>query len=293
MVIGLFGRQKSGKRELANICEEHGFTILTFASALKELVSKLVGFTVDSSQKTKDAIVNLVLNEDQLKYISDETSISIENVKSVINNKCFYDVREMLQFIGTDVIRRFNPDWHVSKIRSKIKSDKNYVIDDGRFPNERKMIEDLGGDCWFMIRPSLDNISNHESETSLRWQDFDKIIVNNSTLSYLRWNWTQFIEGDYSHSITCREKLLLELRENKKYLDNLSNGNDLCGFFSMTNSLLISIFQLTYESKYETDENIDSITVNNDNTVNVKTKDGKIDVVNNPLVIENLKFYIN
>ena len=45
-----------------------------------------------------------------------------------------------------------------------------------RFPNEVKMINELGGDCWFIVRPKMDNVSNHESETALKWQDFDKII---------------------------------------------------------------------------------------------------------------------
>jgi hypothetical protein len=64
----------------------------------------------------------------------------------------------MLQFIGTDYIRKYNKDWHVNKIREMIDENTNYVIDDVRFPNEKKLIEDLGGDCWFVTRTTLENV---------------------------------------------------------------------------------------------------------------------------------------
>ena len=44
---------------------------------------------------------------------------------------------------------------------------------------EKKLIEDLGGDCWFVTRTTLENVSNHESETSITWKDcFNKVIIN-------------------------------------------------------------------------------------------------------------------
>ena len=96
----------------------------------------------------------------------------------------FKNTRELMQFIGTDLIREYCSDWHINKVREIIETngDKNFVIDDVRFPNERELIESLGGTLWFVVRPKLDNVSNHISETALKWQEFDNIIVNNKLL---------------------------------------------------------------------------------------------------------------
>ena len=87
-------------------------------------------------------------------------------------------------------------------------NEQKYVIDDVRFPNERKMIEELGGTCWFIIRPKLDNVSNHLSETALKWQEFENIIVNDKSLEYLKYRWNIFIEDDYIESLNSRKKIL-------------------------------------------------------------------------------------
>ena len=93
----------------------------------------------------------------------------------------FKTVRQLLQFIGTDLIRKYNTNWHVNRIRKMIDKNKNYVFDDVRFKNELNLVKELGGECWFIIRPIINNVSNHESETSLTWRDFgNKIIINNS-----------------------------------------------------------------------------------------------------------------
>ncbi len=44
--------------------------------------------------------------------------------------------------------------------------------------------EELGGDIWFVVRPIINNISHHISEETLRWQDFQNVIVNNHSLEY-------------------------------------------------------------------------------------------------------------
>ena len=59
-------------------------------------------------------------------------------------------------------------NWHINKIKEMINPDKKYVIEDVRFPNEKEMIEELGGENWFVVRPQLSNISHHISEESLK-----------------------------------------------------------------------------------------------------------------------------
>ena len=123
----------------------------------------------------------------------------LEIVKEKCEEKIFRNTRELLQFIGTDLIREYCNDWHVNKVKEMIlnESNQNFVIDDVRFPNERKMIEELGGTLWFIVRPNFNTVSNHISETALKWQEFDNIIINNKSLEFLKYNWNMFFEQNY------------------------------------------------------------------------------------------------
>jgi hypothetical protein len=102
----------------------------------------------------------------------------------------FDDIRSVLQYVGTDILRKYNNNWHVEKMIQNIKKAPSdiVVIDDVRFPNEYEAINDLGGTTFFIIRPDLNiSISNHISETSLSWQNFkdDRIIINMFDLNFL------------------------------------------------------------------------------------------------------------
>ena len=181
MILGFAGRLRSGKTELAKVCQEHGYEIMSFATPLKELCADLLSVTIDelNSLKNNCIKINILINNELCEKISKETDIPIDIVEDVSLGKVIVDAREMLQFIGTDLIRKYNEDWHVNKIKERLDKDKNYVFDDVRFKNEKKMINSLGGDCWFVIRPKIDQVSNHESETSLTWKDcFNKIIIS-------------------------------------------------------------------------------------------------------------------
>ena len=189
-LIGLAGRKESGKSELASICNKYGYETLSFATPLKTLIANLLGITITDVNKLKNANNTYVLQSMDLIFLSKETDIPIEIIKEKCGDKSFKNTRELMQFIGTDLIREYCSDWHINKVREIIETndDKNFVIDDVRFPNERELIESLGGTLWFVIRPKLDNVSNHISETALKWQEFDNIIVNNKSLEYLKYN---------------------------------------------------------------------------------------------------------
>ena len=171
MIIGFAGRMRSGKTELAKVCEELGYRKLYFALPLKQLCADLLDISIDglNEAKNNNTDISLFLGDDICTILSEETEIPLEDVRSTCYGKTMNNVRQMLQFIGTDLIRKHNTDWHVNRVRQMIEDGYDYVIDDVRFPNEKKMIEDLGGTCWFVIRTTFDNISNHVSETSITW----------------------------------------------------------------------------------------------------------------------------
>lgn len=229
IVLGLGGRKGSGKSELAKVCEKNGFVILSFASELKKLVGEMTDKTIEEVQRDKEVTSSYKFSDEKLKYLSKITEIDINIINSILKDKEFTTIRQLLQVIGTDLIRKWNSDWHVNQFRKKMKTNVNYCFDDVRFPNEKRFIEEeLNGICWFIFRPAYTNISNHESEISLDWTDFGtNIIVNNIPLNSLINRWKYYVQyglinADFSHPVfecnnttELREKLVSLLKSLK------------------------------------------------------------------------------
>jgi hypothetical protein len=286
MILGLCGRMRSGKTELAKVCVEKGFTKLYFALPLKQLCADILDVSIDELNRLKgdNTDISLQLNDDICKILSEETDIPLDVVKETCLGKTISTVREMLQFIGTDLIRQYNKDWHVNRIREMINPDINYVIDDVRFPNEKKLIEELGGDCWFIIRPTLDNISNHESETSLSFNDcWNRIIINDGTLQLLLFKWTLFL-GDYEKSCATRDK------EFDRILETCDKG----GLEKMTilDILFISKWLFDYIPKEINKEDVRDIKMTESGGVQITYNDDSIEMIYNPLNIEEIKLIL-
>ena len=286
MILGLCGRMRSGKTELAKVCVEKGFTKLYFALPLKQLCADILDVSIDELNRLKgdNTDISLQLNDDICKILSEETDIPLDVVKETCLGKTISTVREMLQFIGTDLIRQYNKDWHVNRIREMINPDINYVIDDVRFPNEKKLIEELGGDCWFIIRPTLDNVSNHESETSLSFNDcWNRIIINDGTLQLLLFKWTLFL-GDYEKSCATRDK------EFDRILETCDKG----GLEKMTilDILFISKWLFDYAPKEINKEDVRDIKMTESGGVQITYNDDSIEMIYNPLNIEEIKLIL-
>jgi hypothetical protein len=286
MILGFCGRMRSGKTELAKVCVEKGFTKLYFALPLKQLCADILDVPIDELNRLKgdNTDISLQLNDDICKILSEETDIPLDVVKETCLGKTISTVREMLQFIGTDLIRQYNKDWHVNRIREMINPDINYVIDDVRFPNEKKLIEELGGDCWFIIRPTLDNVSNHESETSLSFNDcWNRIIINDGTLQLLLFKWTLFL-GDYEKSCATRDK------EFDRILETCDKG----GLEKMTilDILFISKWLFDYIPKEINKEDVRDIKMTESGGVQITYNDDSIEMIYNPLNIEEIKLIL-
>lgn len=192
-IYAFAGRKRSGKSELSNfMCEKYGAIKITIASYLKQLCANLLECDLKYLNKIKDDGTTFVHKPDDrwFNIINNETNIPIDIIDKEIGNIVFTSVRQMLQIIGTNLIRKYYPDWHVNKMIKDIKSYNNkiIVIDDVRFVNEKNAIAELGGEIFFIIRTSnCLNVSNHISEISLTWDMFDNkhIIINNSDVNSL------------------------------------------------------------------------------------------------------------
>lgn len=286
MVIGLCGRMRSGKTELAKVCEKYGYERLYFALPLKKLCADLLDTSIEELNKAKAERyeIGVTVGEDMCKIISEETEIPLDVVMQTCNGVVIKDVRHMLQFIGTDLIRKYNTDWHVNRIREMIDINKDYVIDDVRFPNEKALVEELGGDCWFVVRPTIENVSNHESETSITWNDcWNKIIINDSTLSNLLFKWETFIDN-YPQSCAIRDKEFNRILEN--------GTEDVITPLSVCDMMFLSKAFFNYVPKDIEKENVKSISMNEDHSVFVTYADDSMELIDNPLVIEDLKILL-
>lgn len=286
MVIGFAGRCRSGKTILSEVCEKYGYQRLSFALPLKQLCADILDISIDELNRAKNENIpiEITIGKDVCEILSEETNIPIETTTEICDGKYLHTVRDMLQFIGTDYIRKYNSDWHVNRIREMIEDNGNYVIDDVRFPNEKRMIEQLGGDCWFVTRTTLDNVSNHESETSITWKDcMNKVIVNNSTLNELLFKWEIFMDN-YTRSCAIRDE------EFNKILENGLNEN--IASLSVLSVLMLSPSLFDYCPKDIEKNSVDTITMNEDKSVFIKYIDGSVEMIDHPLIIEDLKIYL-
>lgn len=202
LIFGFCGRKRSGKGVLSNIVKEtYNGKILSAANYLKNICCEILKIDLNRLNTIKDdgTTFSIYPDNDWYGIINGATGIDKDIIKETIGNIEFTNVRQMLQVIGTDLIRKYYPQWHVDclvkDIKQCISEDITVAVDDVRFPNEKKAIEDLGGTCYFIVRNNMKDISNHESETSLTWDmfDYDKIIINYSSLEGLKCKFRIFL----------------------------------------------------------------------------------------------------
>lgn len=174
-IIAICGEKRSGKDVLANhIVNKYGYTRLSFAEPLKELVKLIFNFS--------DEQVGLIDGD------NDE--------KDTIDEKWGISPRKALQFIGTEVLQHkiqelipnIGRDYFANILLSKIEDDKTYVISDLRFIHEYEKIKHLDIDIIKVIRPSLTTDEEdgqnkeHLSEIENQYIPCNKEIINDGTL---------------------------------------------------------------------------------------------------------------
>lgn len=115
-----------------------------------------------------------------------------------VGNEPFMTVREVLQFVGTDLFRtQIDPDvWVKSIFRRKYGENDLVIIADARFPNECAFAKQHG----MLVKIERDNgiaaQDMHISERALdNYTDYDFVIDNNYDLVVLREKWVEILRG--------------------------------------------------------------------------------------------------
>ncbi len=174
-MIGLAGRHSSGKSTVARVLVEKGYEVASFATPLKEALAKSFNWDVASlyDQNLKEAKIEATWNKETHAKFCEivQENLPFEETKN------FTSRREVMQYVGTDLARKHDVNFHVKQFLKKYK-DKKVVCDDMRFPNEVEAVENNNGLSVFIFRPLFQKYSNHISEISLQRHKFQHVIKN-------------------------------------------------------------------------------------------------------------------
>lgn len=172
VIIGITGRKYNGKDTMADfLVQNYGYTKLAFAEPLKEAAIALFGFSHEQVYG---------------------------DLKEVIDPRWGVSPRQVMQFIGTELIREnigkllphigenFWVHCVLTKIQDRLSKDPNakFVISDVRFPNEIECIRKLNitSRIFRIQRPDLaeNTDSLHASEILIDTLPVDEVIINDS-----------------------------------------------------------------------------------------------------------------
>jgi hypothetical protein len=197
-LLAFSGKARSGKDTLSYLIEQYGYINIKFSDSLKDLVCDIIEVNRKTLEDIKDTPLVVTLSRDNLLKIHEKTSIPIETLKE-FHGKKLESPRELLQFLGTDIIRRFIPDWHIKSLISKIDftdPTKKYVNSDVRFTNELETLKGLGATIFRIHRPDCPGItSQHVSETELSSVPMDTIL-NDGTKMDLYNNFMAYFQNE-------------------------------------------------------------------------------------------------
>ena len=204
MIIGIGGEKKHGKDAIAKYLTQHyGFEQYAFADKMKKMVQSIWPFLDPWNDETKEQLFDepLVIGDyvigKIIMFIENDYDFSYEYEEKILsklrNKKHFTSVRDILQFLGTDILRDIvDENYHYNSVRYPI---ANYgipraVISDCRFKNERFLLRLHFSDAKVILvkRPSMvkNATSSHASETSLGSdEEYDHVIINDGTLEDL------------------------------------------------------------------------------------------------------------
>lgn len=195
-LVALSGRKKSGKTTLSSILEVNGFNRISIADPMKSLLSKLYrdDIRLFYTEQGKEVILREPYRWGPNEAARLEQLAGLPMQCLSREKMTFYRRREAMQYVGTEVLRKYDPNFHVNRFVESFKAmpeNKRVYIDDIRFREELNAVISIGAISLYIVRPyHLDchPSSDHSSETSLLRRDFnpENVIINMWSLQSLR-----------------------------------------------------------------------------------------------------------
>jgi hypothetical protein len=172
MIVGLVGFMGSGKGTAGDILASHGFKRDSFAAPVKDAAAAIFGW--DRALLEGDTDVSRKFRETPCPFWSEVYGRPLTP-------------REVLQKMGTEAGRNvFHPDLWTRALERRVTTDGSdkHVITDVRFPNEMKLVRELGGIVievyrgaspeWYLTAQQLNENTNWDG-TIQHMSDFPKI----------------------------------------------------------------------------------------------------------------------
>jgi hypothetical protein len=177
ILIGLGSKARQGKNYVCNYWRETYPEIQTYA-----LADELKKYCKEHHDELVDKF-----------YLKNHLNMRIHPVSEIIGEPKedpIYGYTKILQFYGTDVVRKSSPDYWVHRLNERIGAEGPdvAVITDIRFPNEAEYVKKNDGYLVEVIRKNADGTRyldpgrdpNHPSETALDDYNWDFTIIAKS-----------------------------------------------------------------------------------------------------------------
>lgn len=193
--ITLAGRKQVGKDTAAEYFKKtlesrsQRVHVTHFADALKEACSVIFGIPLEDmeTETGKRRLTDVRWPKDVRGHYEGMGGPHEHGVWIPDASSEFMTVREVLQFVGTDLFRnQMDPDiWVQSVYRKKYRDDDIVIVADCRFPNEAEFAKEHGLLIGVMRETRL-ACDGHKSETALDdYQDYHHAVDNNGSFAEL------------------------------------------------------------------------------------------------------------
>lgn len=194
--INIIGLKGSGKDTVAEIIQtlypDCEWKKIKFAKKLKEACSKATKLGTDwfEDAKLKEKVLDdpIVFDWPQCHIVLEEFGIDGAPIR--FYRQKFHTTRKMLQYVGTDLLRKIEPLIHVNITLSELEDEGLFICTDTRFKNEFVGLESYFGDklfSFYVERSGVSSNDHHQSELQIKkLRDKCEIINNNGTLEDLR-----------------------------------------------------------------------------------------------------------
>lgn len=197
MIIAFAGKKGSGKDESAiALIDRHKFIRIGLADKLKDITAKVLQIHrpdmddpyLKEKLFTKPIRITSSSIHDIFEILEDDGFVVTEDNYRVVCHEFAYkplvSIRDVLQVVGTDIIRTYVDDavWLKYFEKATLNTKANIVCTDARFPNERKFLKEKGATLILIQREGLESTDTHVSENLLGDpSEYDVVIQNNST----------------------------------------------------------------------------------------------------------------
>lgn len=198
-LIGIGGYKGAGKNTASAILrDEYGFKEISLALPLKKICAELTGLPYahfeEPNIKDEPFSTPLVLTLPDLSNI-----VRLSKLYGAITDDQKDDIldagfrvelltpRHMLQFVGTDLIRKHvDSEFWCRAYEKEVRQYEKVVSPDVRFENERRTVCNLGGKMVLIKRPGTKKGDSHASENDYGFDmDYSYVFVNAGSIADL------------------------------------------------------------------------------------------------------------